>query len=253
MFILKKLVEAFVLPPGCVVVALGVLAAYLWRKQRRAAVVCAVMAAVIWGGTTKAFSDAMIRPLENVYKTPARPLGDVIVVLCAGFRGEEKPYSASERLSHDTLERVDAAFKLYKDTGLPLLISGGAPSSVQPEAEAAAAYLMELGVPASRLITEVRSRDTIENAAYSARLCAGKGFRNIILLTSAYHMPRAMLLFGRAGFTGIEPFPVARRTGPGTLRSLAYYLPGGGVEARQALNEYLALAVYRVYTRLPKS
>jgi uncharacterized SAM-binding protein YcdF (DUF218 family) len=253
MFILKKLLEAFLLPPGFVVVALGALAFYLWKKERRAALVCAVLAGVIWGGTTRAFSDALMRPLENAYKTPARPQGDAIVLLCAGFRGEEVPYSASERLSHDTLERAAAAYKLYKDTGLPLLISGGAPFSSRPEAEAAAAYLAELGVPASKIIPEVRARDTMENASYTAKLCADKGCKKIILVTSAFHMPRAVLLFRRAGFAGIEPFPVARRSGPSPYRTFMDYLPGGGLEARQALNEYSALVVYHLYNSAPKS
>jgi uncharacterized SAM-binding protein YcdF (DUF218 family) len=245
MFILKKIVEAFVLPPGFMVPVLAVLGIYLWRRARRAALACAALSALIWIGTSGRFCDQLLRPLEDAYSVPAKPEGDVIILLCGGFRGTRKPYSASERLAPGTLERAAAAYKLHRGTGLPLLVSGGAPFSDEPEAEAAAAFLRELGVPAGKIFTETRSRDTLENAAYSAAICREKGFRKPLLLTSAYHMPRAVLLFSKAGTGEIAPFPVARRSdGPHYFTD---YLPGGGLEARLAANEYLGLAYYRLY------
>lgn len=246
MFLFKKIVEAFVLPPGIIVVLLAAGAFYFWRRCRAAAVVMAALACGGWVGSSGAFSDLLLAPLENAYKAPAKPEGDVIILLCGGFRGGWKPFSASERLAPGTLERAAAAHKLHKLTGLPLLVSGGAPFSSEPESEAAAAYLEELGVPRAKLLTEVRSRDTEENAAYSARICREKGFKKAILVTSAFHMPRAALLFGKAGDLELVPFPVARRSGGG--RYLRDYLPGGGGgEARQAVNEYLGLLYYRLY------
>lgn len=252
MFLLKKTIEAFVLPPGIIVVLLAAGAFYFWRRCRGAAVVMAVLACGGWIGSSGAFSDLLLSPLENAYKAPAKPGGDVIVMLCGGFRGGWKPFSASERLAPGTLERAAAAHKLHKLTGLPLLVSGGAPFSSEPESEAAAAYLEELGVPRGSIITEVKSRDTEENAAYSVKLCREKGYKKAILVTSAFHMPRAALLFRHAGDLELVPFPVARRAGgPSYLRD---YLPGGGGgEVRQALNEYLGLAFYRVYYLFAKS
>ncbi|MDD2804916.1 MAG: YdcF family protein [Elusimicrobiales bacterium] len=246
MFLLKKIIEAFVLPPGIIVVFLAGGTFYFRRRARAAAVVMAVLACGGWIGSTGAFSDLLLRPLENTHRAPAKPEGDVIVLLCGGFRGGWKPFSASERLAPGTLERAAAAHKLHKLTGLPVLVSGGAPFSAEPESEAAAAYLEELGVPRAKLLTEVRSRDTQENAAYSVALCREKNFKKIILLTSAYHMPRAALLFRGEGAADLVPFPVARRTGG--ARYLNDYLPGGGGgEARQALNEYFGLIFYNLY------
>ena len=244
MFILKKIFAAFVLPPGLFVMALAGLAVYLRRRCRPAAIACTALAALIWAGSTEVFSDALLRPLESAYKTPARPEGDVIILLCGGFRGGWKPFSASERLAPGTLERAAAAYKLQRETGLPVLVSGGAPFSSGPEAEAAAAYLEELGVPRAKLLTEVRSRDTEENAEYSGGICRERGYKKAILLTSAFHMPRAVLLFDRLGGVDLEPFPVARRAGgPRWLRD---WLPGSGEDARRALNEYAGLLYYRL-------
>jgi uncharacterized SAM-binding protein YcdF (DUF218 family) len=244
MFTLKKILEAFVLPPGSAVVLLLALAYWLRRRTRAGALACLAVACLIWAGTTDVFSDAVMRPLENAYQAPAKPQGDVIVMLCAGFRGAGNPYSASERLSTGTLERAAVAYKLQKDTGLPLLISGGAPFSAQPESEAAAAYLTELGVKPEKIVTEADSRDTEENARYTIKLCREKGYKKIILLTSAYHLPRAVFLFRALGAQELTPFPAARRTGG--RRYFRDFLPGGSLEARLALNEYLGLAWYRL-------
>ncbi len=245
MFWFKKVLEAFLLPPGVMVPTLAGLALYLRRRSRGGAAACALLAALVWIGTSKVFSDAIIAPLENAYTTPARPDGDVIVLLCGGFRGGGRPFSASERLAPATLERAAAAFKLYKDTKLPILVSGGAPFSAEPEAEAAAAWLRELGVPQDKLLAEKSSRDTFENAEYTVKLCRENGFKRIILLTSAYHIPRAVLLFRKEGGVAITPFPVARRSGG--PRFMSDWLPGRDLDARLAINEYLGIVYYRLY------
>lgn len=252
MFAIKKIITSFVLPPGFMVLVLAGLGVYLWKRERRAAVFCAAVAALLWGGTTGIFSDLLLRPLENAYVQPAKPGGDAIVMLCGGFKNGGEMFSASERLAPGTLERAASAYKLYRETGLPIVISGGAPFSAGPESEAAAAWLKELGVPADRIFAEKSSRDTKENARYSVKLCGEKGYKRIVLLTSAYHMPRAVFLFGKAGAGEITPFPVSKRSGAPFF--LNDWLPGNGVtEARMALNEYLGLAWYRVLLGRAKS
>lgn len=243
MFLIKKIIVAFVLPPGCLVVALFALGHYLRGRCRPAALVCAGVAALTWAGSTRVFSDALMRPLEYKYSAPAKPAGDVIVVLGGGARDGDGVFSASERLAPGTLERVSAAYILHKKTRLSLLISGGTPYSSMSEAAAAAAYLVELGVPKAKIITEEASRDTVENAAFTRRICEAKGYKNIILVTSAYHMPRSMYLFKKAGFTSVTPFPIGRSSGGGHY--LRDWLPGNPDTAR-ALNEYLGLLYYRL-------
>jgi len=247
MFFLKKIIAAFVLPPGCLVLALAGLAFYLRKRSRPAALACAALSGLVWTGSAKVFSDALMRPLEYAYSVPAEPAGDVIVILCGGSRGGGEFFSASENLASGTLERVSAAFLLYKKTGLPLLVSGGALFSEVPEAAAAAAYLRELGVPEEKILTEGASRDTKENAAFSRRICAEKDYNNIILLTSAYHMPRSVLLFNKAGFAYVAPFPVGRDAVAGGGYSFRDWLPGRRGETARAMNEYLGLLTYKLY------
>jgi len=225
-------------------VALFAVGHYLKGRCRPAALVCAALAGLTWVGSTRFFSDALIRPLEYKDSAPERPAGDVIVVLGGGVRNAGKAFAASEALAPGTLERVSAAFLIHKKTGLPLLITGGTPYSSVSESAAAAAYLVELGVPKSKIITEEASRDTKENAAFTRKVCEVKGYKNIILVTSAYHMPRSMLLFKKAGFTSVTPFPIGR--GSGGRHYYRDWLPGQADTAR-ALNEYFGLLFYFIF------
>ncbi len=246
MFLLKKIIAAFVLPPGCLVLALGGLAVYLRRRCRPAALACAALGALTWLGSTKAFSDALLLPLEGAYAVPAKPEGDVIILLGGGAR-PGKHFSAAEGLAPASLERAAAAAELHRRTGLPVLASAGKPFSEVSEASLAAAYLAEAGVPEKSILTEERSRDTFENAAFTLEICKAKGFSRPILVTSAYHMPRAMLLFREAGFETITPLPVGRRQPGGLAPAFNDLFPGNNSETGRALNEYLGLLYYRAY------
>lgn len=246
MFWLKKIFAAFVLPPGLLVVALGGLSFYLWRRERKAAVACLVLAAFAWIFTTHVFADFALGGLESRYPRPARPEGDAIVLLCAGSRDWPEVFSAAENLYPHTLERAAAAALLHRKTRLPIIVSGGSPFTANPEAEAVARWLEEAGVPSKSILAESAARDTIESAANVKKLCDEKGYKKILLLTFAYHMPRAVFLFEKAGFAELVPFPVARRAMPGARRDLTDYLPGSSLEARAALNERLGLLVYRL-------
>ncbi len=246
MFWLKKIIVAFALPPGSMVVAFLLLAFYLKRRERRAALFCAALAAFAWIATTHAFADLTLRPLESKYARPEKPEGDAIVLLCAGSRDWTNVLSAAENLYPHTLERAAAAALLHRKTGLPIVVSGGSPFTTYPEAEAVARWLEEAGVPPKAIITETSARDTIESAARVKKLCDEKGFKKILLLTFAYHIPRAVFLFEKAGFGDVVPFPVARRAMPGAKRDITDYLPGSSMDARAALNERLGLLVYRL-------
>jgi uncharacterized SAM-binding protein YcdF (DUF218 family) len=82
-----------------------------------------------------------------------------------------------------------------------VLLSGGNPpgdENVAPEAEAMAEVLRALGVPASAMRLEGRSRNTLENAVLSLALVRQVGARRVLLVTSALHMPRRSPCFRRS-------------------------------------------------------
>jgi uncharacterized SAM-binding protein YcdF (DUF218 family) len=75
----------------------------------------------------------------------------------------------------------------------------------------AASLLSFVGISRDRAILEDRSRNTVENAVFSKAIVQPKRGERWLLVTSAYHMPRAIGVFRKAGFP-IEPYPVDWRT-----------------------------------------
>ncbi|HNW45611.1 MAG TPA: YdcF family protein [Elusimicrobiales bacterium] len=246
MFLIKKIITCFVLPPGIFIVAAAGLAVYLRRGHKKGAMLCAALAACMWVASTKVFSDALLRPLEYAYAAPVAPAGEVIIALGGGAYAAPEFFSAGERLQPGSLERMSAAALLHKATGLPVMVSAGAVFSSIAEADAAAAYLQERGVPAGAIIKERESRDTYENAVNTRKLCLERGYKKIILLTSASHMPRAVYSFKKAGFTDILPFPVTRTAVKEEKLYFRDFLPGGFNASARALNEYIGLLFYRL-------
>jgi uncharacterized SAM-binding protein YcdF (DUF218 family) len=205
------------------------------------------LAAVCWAGATRVVSKAVLRPLELAYSVPEKVEGDVIVLLCGGAGDVPIDISAAAALYPATMQRTYAVARLQKKTGLPVIVSGGAPFSDTPESVAAARYLAELGIPKGKIITEEASRDTFENAAYTLKICKEKGYKRIILVTSAYHMPRSIYLFKKAGFESILPYPYGHLAPAARRRHLRDFLPGDSGDLSRALNEYSGLAYYHLY------
>jgi len=132
-----------------------------------------------------------------------------------------------------------------------LVFSGGAGGLVtRPEREADIAFrlLTELGVDGRRILLERESRNTWENAVNSFALAKPAAGQTWLLLTSARHIPRAMGAFRKAGWS-ITPVPVDYRTSGTTPRLLRWNLFAGMTKMRNALHEWIGLAVYRALDR----
>src|SRR5258708_37858102 len=95
--------------------------------------------------------------------------------------------------------RVECGAALLARGVAPLLVLSGGGRSGRPEAEAMAALAAALGVPPARMLLEPRSRDTIGNAFNSAALLGARGLASVVLVSDAYHLARARILFRRAG------------------------------------------------------
>jgi uncharacterized SAM-binding protein YcdF (DUF218 family) len=129
-----------------------------------------------------------------------------------------------------------------------IIFSGGGtvPGASINEADVIARYAEVLSLPRSRLILDNRSRNTYENARFTADLVKPKPAERWILVTSAWHMPRAVGCFRKFGFT-VVPFPVDYRTGRWHSR-LGFGTP---VSERltlldMAVKEWIGLAAYRI-------
>ncbi len=139
---------------------------------------------------------------------------DVAIVLGAKLRPDGSPSPA-------LIRRVSHAAAMHRDGLAPrLLLSGGIVGGPWSEAEAMRRLLVAGGAAPDRLLLEDRSRNTVENAVFSLRLLAGTGARRLAVVSDAWHLPRALLIFRRLGAdpTGFAPPPPSRL---GHFRGLA--------------------------------
>jgi uncharacterized SAM-binding protein YcdF (DUF218 family) len=154
-------------------------------------------------------SDWLRGQLESRYPVVAEanlPEADAIVVLGGGHYGWlDRPGIGLEQLENS---RVAAGARAWQARRAPrVILSGGGARVEDSEARTMAYAIGKLGVPASAMVLEERSRDTRDNARYTAALLGSGGTRRVLLVTSSLHMPRASLLFRQAGLD-VVPVPV---------------------------------------------
>ena len=114
------------------------------------------------------------------------------------------------------------------------------------EADYAAAVFESLGISRERLTMERRSRNTQENAEFSKLIAAPKSGERWLLVTSAYHMPRSVGLFRKAGFA-VEPYPVDWRVGKAAdLLTFSAVAVDGLERTDIAMREWIGLAAYHL-------
>lgn len=238
MFFLKKIVSYFILPPGLYILVF-LLTGLLNRKRRFVRFLSFSSALTLYLISVEPFKDLLYYPLERGLRVPERPEGDVIVILGGGTynSGVLKPAS---------YKRLIAGYRLHLRTGIPIVLSGGAATGIVPEAVVMKRILLDLGIDGSYIYTDTKSRDTRENAVYVKRICRDLGCGRIILITSAFHMKRALMTFRKEGLE-VTPYPTDFRfEGRYNLYSL---FPKHSVfyDSVIAIREYLGIVFYRVF------
>ncbi|KAB2966173.1 YdcF family protein [Zoogloea sp.] len=213
MFLLKKILSTLVLPPfGPLLIILAGLV--LGRRHPRTGRLLAgtglVVSILLM---TPASVGLLLADLENYppITDDALAQADAIVILAGGMRSHA-PEFGEGTVNSRTLERIRYGARLAHKSGLPVLVSGGAPLGRTAEAEWMKVSLQEDFGVAVRWV-EDRSLDTQDNARFSARILQPEGYRRIALVTHAAHMRRAEAWFRSAGFE-VLPAPTAYLTDP---------------------------------------
>ena len=247
MFIIKKILTSFLLPPGLFVVVLII--AGLWflsQRNKRAGALNLVIGLSMWFLCLGPVGNALIRGLESGFDIPTHPQGDVILLLGGGVYDKAQDLTGMGAPSGEALSRIVTTARLHKMLNIPVIVSGGRVYGYRAaEAPVMKRFLTDLGVPDPMIIVEDKSRDTIENARYARQICERRGFVRPILVTSAYHLKRAVLSFSKAGLA-VLPFPAGFRSWENQRYGLTAYLPNSLGLTRLALKEYLGLLVYDV-------
>lgn len=211
-FVLSKLFWAVASPDSLIVILLMLgIAARLarWRWIGRA--LFGAGALLVFAITFLPMGDWLLRPLETRFPRPVLPESvDGIIILGGGIDehltqawGQPKVTEAASRL-------IMGVGLARKYPAARVLYTGGSASIQHPdesEADTAGVVLATMGVEGDRVILEKRSRNTLENAVFSKDLVQPKPGETWVLVTSAYHMPRSVGVFRRAGWS-VVPFPV---------------------------------------------
>jgi len=251
-FILSKTLGFFALPSNLVatLAALGVV--LMFTRFRRAGRMLATLGVVLLllAGLSP-LGNILIYPLEQRFPPwdAARGAPAGIVVLggaispdVSAAHGTPALTEAAERLTAvaELARQYPAARIVYSGGNARLLLVRG------NEAEYALALFESFGIARERLTPEDKSHNTVENALFSKALADPKPGERWLLVTSAYHMPRAIGIFRRAGFA-VDAYPVDWRTrGRVDLVMPFDSLTGGLRRTETAVREWVGLAAYRI-------
>ena len=247
----SKVIYFLVTPSNLFIFAVlaGLLLAAVTRLRRTGTGLATLGGLGLLLGGLAPLSEAVLLPLEERF--PAYPadgpaptgiivLGGAVESGLSEARGQVVVNDAGERKIYfaDLARRYPSARLVF--TGGSGFIGGG-----MAEADVVSRQADVIGVPRTRLILENRSRNTHENAAFSAALVQPKPGERWLLVTSAWHMPRAVGCFRQAGFT-VEAFPVDFRTrGWVDLTRFNGFASEGLLQLDLAVKEWIGLAVYR--------
>jgi uncharacterized SAM-binding protein YcdF (DUF218 family) len=232
---------------ACALLLLGLLLS--WRAPWASRFVLLLSLGILAASGSGAVAQRLVIPLERVHPVPATDTRAQAAVVLGGT--VDLARSSLERVEFtDRPERIIEGARLVREGRARwLVIAGGSGDPFLPqasEAEFLAAFAQELGVDPAAILLQKESRTTREDAQLTAGLLRERGIDRFFLVTSAFHLPRAVGCFRKEGLAPI-PFPVDYRATPRHVTPL-HYLPQ--VWALQlstlAVHEYLGTVAYRV-------
>lgn len=204
-FILKKVIGGLLLPLPFLLLIMGIALLLLWfsRWQKTAKVILSTSWLILLLLSLQPVADRLLQPIEAQY--PTRQQSDLvkyIVVLGGGYTWNNN-WAPSSNLFGQNLPRVTEAVRLlHLNPGAKLIFTGAyAQNNPVSTAEAGARVAESLGVSRQNIITLASPKDTEEEAQAVAKIIGQQPF---ILVTSASHLPRAMIFFQQAG---LHPLP----------------------------------------------
>ena len=194
-----KFGAAWILPPGIFILLALALTVRLFKIDKLLSVAVLIGTIIFYLLCTGLVAEKLMGWLEEIHTPPAQietSGADVIVLLGGGAISQVPDVDGVGALCASPANRLLTAVRLQKILNVPILVSGGQTySDSGAEAEISARVLKSLGVPDDKILTETKSVNTTQNARYSAEILRNKGLNKPVLVTSAFHMKRAMINF----------------------------------------------------------
>ena len=259
---LQKTATAFLELPGLLILILFIFTMFA-RMSRRARSVLAAFTIVFYLCSASFFSQWLTVTLENRYASSySQPLiveetRSAMVVLSSSHRvGIPAGYDGkvSDELEKTTLIRLNKGYSLYRELPMPIIVTGGVlwSSNEKPVAQTMAQTLALWGVPEKDILIEDRAMTTDQNAAYTLALL-DPSVTTLFIVTSAVHLPRAMLSFETETKRRDRPLkliPIPTDFSSENRETIWLdFLPSGGAftATMSAVHEWLGLLFYKLF------
>jgi uncharacterized SAM-binding protein YcdF (DUF218 family) len=252
-FFLSKLLWVFT-TPGNLLVLLLLVGGFLAMSQREnwqslGRKMCFDIAFLLFFIAMFPVGSWLLLPLENRFSATYPDHVDGIIII----GGDEKPEISEKRgmpVALDSARRYITFAALAREyPKAKLVFSGGSGSlTVHPKMEdsqVAVDALQSIGVPVGRMVVEDKSRNTRENAVFAADVVRPTPQQNWLLVTSAWHMPRAMACFRKVGWN-VYPVPTGYMTNGDLSSHFQFNLTEHLSEVTIAVHEYIGLAAYKM-------
>lgn len=256
MFVVSKLFWNTVQPLSLVFL-LGLLALLLigFRRLRLAAASLGFALLILFLTLYTTLGSLLLQTLEARFPRAENDPSEVscMIVLGGAFETEVTTTRGGIDLNQAADRFVEALRLAMRHPQAKILVSGGDGSLsgvLEGDAAASIRFFEAFDIPRDRLIAEIASRNTDENARNSRDLLASNGLGRCLLLTSAFHMPRSVGLFRKAGVE-VTPWPVDYRTAGNMLFALDFTQPTlNSQQMSTALREWVGLLAYRLLGRI---
>lgn len=193
-FLIKKLIGVFLMPINITLLLL-LLGLTLYKYKPNLSFKCFLLATIfLWLSATPIVSNEIMAPIEDNYvsfKKSKRPIDYIVVLGCGHSTNDALP--ALSQLKICSLERITEAVRIYRmHPEATIITSGFSMHDETSNAEKTKQAAIELGIPAQKILTENFPQDTEEEAELIAPRVKGA---NVVLVTNADHMPRAVHYF----------------------------------------------------------
>ena len=255
-FILSKLVWFIIRPESWIVLAMAATLWLLRRGRTRAAI--RIMSVIMIFMVAIGFfpiGKLLLRPLETAYPANPRISSLTGIIVLGGPEDPRKTAYWNQVQLKGGAERLTAALALARRfPRARVIFTGGSGALIDAlgtkfsGANVARRFFLEQGLSPGRLTVESRSRNTTENARNTLALIRPAEGRRWALVTSAFHMPRAMARFRRAGWRDITPYPVDFRSSA-FRDQISWNLAEHLRELNIAVKEYLGVIAYGLLKR----
>jgi len=250
LLLLSKSISQFIIPPGSLIL-LGLLGIYFWQKRWGKWLALSSFI-LLWLLSTAPVRNILATSLEYQYPpyhlNQTLPDNTAIVLLGNGVQERAPDYQGKDTLSRFGMMRTVYAAHIAKHTHLPIYATGGIPLSGRMTSESSVMkhWLVNFGINTAHIHEEPQANTTWENATFTKDLLERKNINTIILVTSAWHIPRAVWCFEQQGLQVI-PAPTDYLTDRANY-DVRSFLPRWDrlAESGHILHEYLGLFWYKM-------